>query len=75
MLWLMEVIFDKSILIHKGRIRAQHIRTERVPFSEKHHVRKNHFEDHKIGLVIHREYRKHPKRLRTNFFRMRLLVL
>ena len=30
--------------------------TERVPFSEKHHVRTNDFDDHKIGLVIHREY-------------------
>ena len=25
--------------------------TERVPFPEKHHVRTNDFDDHKIGLV------------------------
>ena len=30
--------------------------TERVPFSEKHQVRTNDFDDHKIGLVIYREY-------------------
>ena len=29
---------------------------ERVPFPEKHHVRTNDFDDHKIGLVIYREY-------------------
>ena len=27
------------------------LQTERVPFSEKHHVRTNDFDDHKIGLV------------------------
>ena len=30
--------------------------SERVTFSEKHYVRTNDFDDHKIGLVIHREY-------------------
>ena len=30
--------------------------TERVPFSENIHVRTNDFDDHKIGLVIRREY-------------------
>ena len=30
--------------------------TERVPFSEKHHVQTDDFDDHKIGLEIHREY-------------------
>ena len=47
-------IFEKIIWVVV--ICAEHTRTERVAFPEKYHVRTNHFEDCKIGVVIHREY-------------------
>ena len=57
------------------KIRAKRTKPEKVLFPEKHHVRTNHFENHKIGLVIYQEYHQHPKQLRTDFVRMQLLVL
>ena len=46
----MEVVFENPVRLLVGGI---HTRTERVPFSEKHHVQTNHFEHHKIDVVIH----------------------
>jgi len=52
-----EAIFEKQVQTVVGMIHAQPIRTEKVAFLVKYPMLMNYSEHHKIGPVIHREYR------------------
>ena len=48
--------FEKPVQTDVNIIHAQLTRTEKMAFNEKYHILMNHFQDRKIGPVLHQEY-------------------